>query len=201
MEARHEKGERILGLGLLLFLGSGSSTPQKICDPDGPPHPLLESLANTLDDLGIDVILGSAHEFEAPGASNDCPRPRLARLAEFKNNKPDGKKRGEFDKYDWTRGFKEGYVGAVMAARKEENPPKLDAEMERCLSVLVARADITCNFIMSWLAAQPGKRIFVAFTRDDLQYANQVVAALLAEGYTAFVYIREGEQEVVCPKI
>lgn len=159
----------------------------KILDRDGPPHPILSSLADALDAAGVDVILGKAADFAAP------ERPRLATLEGFESSR--GRDWGRYWQDVWTTGFEEGLMGALLATERGEEPPALEREMERCRKVPAAAADVTCDFVEEWLAAGEGKRVFIAFTRSDLAHAVTIRAALKESGYAGFIYLRDGEHD------
>lgn len=178
---------RLVSAALLLALGLSLHSSAKVLDPGTASHPVLTPLADTLDKAGIDVIVGRSVDFE-PSA-----RPRLAQLHGFA-----GQRKWDWGKYwrdVWINGFEKGLIGALIAMPKDVPPPAVDREVDRCAAVAAPPNDPTCEFLRAWLSASPDKRVFVAFTRSDLQTALSVQAALGEKGYATFVYLREGEKD------
>jgi hypothetical protein len=173
----------------LLLLLPGFA-PAVIIDPAGPKHELLQALAEPLDTMEIDVILGKASAF--PKSS----RPRLAQLQGFVGSERDW---SSFATDAWKHAFTEGVAGALIAFKNDpparELPPKAKEELKRCQGDENRAERETCRFLSDWLKAPPESRVFVAFTRSDRDLALQVQKALEQQHYTVFVYLREGNAD------
>lgn len=157
----------------------------KILDPSGPEHKVLQSVSDSLDSQGIDVILGKAKDFKTG------VRPRLALLDGFRaSEKVESWSEVSLD--SWTRRFEEGLVGALVGVKKSANP--VVRELERC-DKLTDGEDIICSFLDAWINSAPENRIFVAFTKSDLASAEKVKKTLEIQGYTVFTYLRENSQD------
>jgi len=169
-----------------LFLLFPGFAPAVILDPAGPKHELLQALAEPLDTMEVDVILGKASDF--PKSS----RPRLAQLQGFVGSERDW---GSFATDAWKHAFKEGAAGALIAFKSDsparELPPKTKEELQRCQGDENRAERETCRFLSDWLKA-PENLVFIAFTRSDREMALRVQKALEQHRYTVFVYLREG---------
>jgi hypothetical protein len=149
-----------------------------ILDPtsSGPDAALLRSLAQPLHQKQIDTILGDATAF--PPAS----RARLASLLGFKVEKEVWANQ---PKEGWSLAFEEGLLGAVVAYK----PPTLSKFDEVCRSSVQVDPE-GCRFVSDWLSADPEQRLFIAFTRSDVDIALAVKEVLERQGYVVFIYLR-----------
>ena len=168
---------RVLVIASLCLSGAA---PAKILDPGitGPESTILTAVADALDHSGVDVVLGQA------GAFPTSKRPRLAPLAGFV---PDKKDWGTLAPGSWSYSFKKGLMGALVAI---QGPPLLAAARTQCEQEPQADRE-PCEFVKAWLGASEERRMFVAFTRDDVAAALLVKEALEQRGYVVFLFLHD----------
>jgi hypothetical protein len=154
----------------------------KIIDPagDGPDAMLLRSWAESLDPVGIDVVLGRATALPVPD------RPRLASLKGYVPVQHDW---GGFVKEAWSLGFERGLTGVIFAVRPSDVPGNLARKKLDCDSGAAIEIE-PCKFVNDWLDAEPETRVFIAFTRDDIDAALAVKKSLEERGFVVFVFLK-----------
>lgn len=167
---------------LLFLLLSGALGWAKIINPQGggPDAKVLRSIARPLDRNDIDVVLGKADQFPL-GA-----RPRVASIVGFAPNKTDW---GTYLRQTWAHAFEGGVVG-VLVATKVGGKTTLDQKKRDCETGVVEEIE-PCEFVARWLAASEDRRIFVAFTKSDLDAAEGVKKALERQGYVVFLFLKD----------
>jgi hypothetical protein len=154
----------------------------KIIDPgsSGPDAKFLVTLEDVLEPLEVDVALGATTALPLSG------RPRLASLGGYVPHQKDW---GSFSKRAWEYAFAEGMAGIIFAAQPNPIPPKLAEAKAMCDASQAADIE-GCQFITDWLSADPEKRVFVAFTRNDFPAAKKVQQALQKSGFVAFLFLK-----------
>lgn len=165
----------LIGAAVLLgtaLLGAAILDPTSL----GPDAALLRSLAQPLHQEQIDTILGDATAF---------PPARRARLASLLGFKVEKEVWANQPKDGWSLAFEEGLLGAVVAYK----PPILSKFDEVCRSGVQADPE-GCRFVSDWLSADPEQRLFIAFTRSDVDIALAVKEVLERQGYVVFIYLR-----------
>jgi hypothetical protein len=173
---------------LLLAISFPLSAVAAVLDPDKPTHVVLQQIAPSLDIAGIDVILGRSMDF-APSE-----RPRVAQLNGFTGQS--GWEWAKYPKDVWVSGFEKGLIGALMAVPRDASAPIIDKETQRCAAIPAPKGDPICEFLRLWLDKNAqGKRIFIAFTRNDQSTALAVQSALESQGYATFMYLRDGDKD------
>jgi hypothetical protein len=159
------------------------SSSARILDPQSPRRDqVLTELADGLDRLNIDVILGATSTILSSG------RPRLANLANFSTSH--GRTWDHLKDDDWGHGFGEGFVGAIVAIRAEAKsgtPP--DGRV--CSNEVRIAEEEACKFLDDWVGSNLQSRVFLAFTRSDFPTAVQVMRLLEMRGYKVFLYLKD----------
>jgi len=155
----------------------------------GPARDLLLSLAAALDGNGIDVILGQAKNFPAG------EKPRLAALSGFSADKVDW---GSLTRESWEYGFYKGMIGSLFAVKapgKSTLKSGFEKKAEQCTQEKATQAREECAFVNQWINAPPESRVFVAFTKSDIEAARKVKNAMEKAGYVVFVYLRSDQNQ------
>jgi len=129
--------------------------------------PVLKELVKPLHEKGIDVFAGDA--------SGNWPttRPRIALLTGMSTAQPT-----DFDDLEWMASFKSGATGCVLGAKTSEPTGAAQTESE---------------FVTKWQNADPGKRVFLSFTSEDVEWAEKAAQVFQAKGYVTFVCLKSGE--------
>lgn len=150
-----------------------------VIDPKatGPEATFLLALAASLDQHGIDVILGNARNHKLAG------KPRLAALRGYQPKKQDW---GDLLKVQWQFAFSEGTVGVLFATKPV--PENLATQKVQC-DAMKGEKHI-CDFVRGWINSISDKRIFLAFTASDFDAADGVRKTLEDQGYTVFVFLK-----------
>jgi len=162
---------------LLVCIASAAILEQGIGPDDG----FLRGVWQTLDQVGIDVVLGSA------SALNPPETPRLAAL---KGYAPKEKDWGGFVKAAWPYAFAEGRAGVIFAYRPKDVPKQLAAKKANCDRLEPPEDEEACRFVNDWLGAEPEDRVFIAFTNEDFDAAAKVKIALERSGYVVFMFLK-----------
>lgn len=154
-----------------------------ILDPNsiGPHNQLLRSIAPYLHLHRIDTVLGNAVSLK--------PSKR-ARIAPLEGYHATGTDWNSILPAAWAQAFGDGLVGVIIAV-KSATPKNLQSKQTECEKPVVADQAV-CDFVNNWLKADKDKRIFVAFTRSDVDSASIVKSALEAQGYVVFIFLRPG---------
>jgi hypothetical protein len=170
----------ILCIAALLF--SFCFVAAKIVDPsgDGPEAALLKSWADNLDAAGVDVVMGIASTL--PLSS----RPRLASLRGYAPTRHDW---GAFTRQAWPLAFERGVAGVMFAVQANALPTNITRKKFECDTATGEETE-PCKFVNDWLSAEPDKRIFVAFTRDDFDAALAIKKSLEETGFVVFVFLK-----------
>jgi hypothetical protein len=155
----------------------------RVLDPEGngPNRDLLVAVAPSLEAFEIDVVLGASKDLPAP----DPARPRVASLLGFI---PAALDWGTFEQEDWERAFKRNAIG-VLIALKPSGQAHIDKYDERCRTHVPPLNSEGCNFVSSWLSADPQQRVFLAFTSADAWQASKTRLALQRAGYIVFIFL------------
>ncbi len=162
---------------LLVCMASGAILEQGIGPNDG----FLRGVWQTLDQVGIDVVLGSASALKPPET------PRLAAL---KGYAPKERDWGTFAKAAWPFGFAEGRAGVMFAYRAKDVPERLAEKKSACDRIEPPEDEEACRFVNDWLGAEPEDRVFIAFTNEDFDAAAKVKKAFERSGYVVFMFLR-----------
>jgi hypothetical protein len=125
-----------------------------------------------LDAQGIDIVPGFARDLDFKTER----RPRLAKLGGFPISDAKGKSPDQ-----WQEEFARGAFGYTVAYEPAKETP--------AAAVDPSNPD---RFHAEW-AKSSGRRVFVAFTRDDIAVAEKVALVLRTEGFVVFTYLRGGE--------
>jgi hypothetical protein len=154
-----------------------------IIDPEakGPEREFLNSLAHRFDVRGIDTVFGVA---------SALPVGQRARVGSLHGYAPIKQGWGSFAAGGWMHAFHEGIAGVIVGFL----PPNLEKKDIACS----AGPEIDpegCAFVREWLKSDPDKRVFIAFSKDDLDEAEKVASALRDEGYVAFVFLRDKSEK------
>lgn len=139
----------------------------RVVDISSKPDRLLDSLVANLDRGGIDIRRGPGN-IRKPFIPL---RPQLTRLENFPfTDSSKIRNSGRFTTHFEAGVFTESYLVAVDIGRPY--PDISEDEFEKV-----------------WGDAPKDKRIFVSFSRKDIEYAERVRAALEAEDYVTFLYL------------
>jgi hypothetical protein len=139
--------------------------------------PMLAALAAALHAHGIDVVPGQARDL----VFKRSLRPRLAKLAGFPIVPGVA---GTNDGRGWSKPFDDGALGYVASYRPASNDTNPASEAD------AADAE---KFLSAWRNVEEDARVFVAFTRADVESAQKVADAFRAKGYVVFTYLKSGE--------
>jgi hypothetical protein len=185
------RSRRILALLLIagMFLSSDRFDPAlgKVLDPNAisPEQPILSRIANDLDAHGIDVVYGRSTDYPLSTGS-----VRVAPLAGFTPNK---RAWDSYLKETWVSAFQKGVVGFIAAV--PNNSPVLSEANARCVQTIATLGADVCEFVRNWLSAPADQRVFIAFTKDDVDYATQVGKSLEKAGFTVFLFLKGKDQK------
>lgn len=166
---RPMRRERHWSLVIYLFaaamIGLPGTTRPAIVDPQSPRHPVLDRLASALDASKIDV----RRRWETGGAATG-ERPVVAPLDGYPASVRDLGVPEQFK-----QGFEAGaYREAVLVA----------------VSGHSGQVDMSSSeFRAAWNSAEASRRVFISFTKADLQSAEAVRTALMKNGYVVFTYV------------
>jgi hypothetical protein len=147
-----------------------------------PKPPVLEKIADQLDDVGVDVLLDHDSEAGQSGPSfGDAPR--LAPLIGFKSWSDRGIDLDGHSK--WMDAFAKGARGAVAAAPAdgEDTRPSLK------------------KFKKIWKNADREKRIVVTFDEDDLETAEKIADVLEKNDYAVYLAVASPDREDLKPEL
>jgi hypothetical protein len=136
--------------------------------------PFLAMFGAALDDHGIDFVPGDARDVDFKTEL----RPRLAKLRGFPMISSVESRSPE----RWQNEFARGAFNYLVAYQRPSDADRSSTE---------APSD-TNTFLARWAEA-PGRRIFVAFTREDSGVAEKVALVLRAQGLVVFTFLRGGE--------
>jgi hypothetical protein len=149
---------------ILLLLAIGFFASFKILDLNAKnPHLLLQRIAPQLELLGINVM----QDWNSKVAF-DNRAPIIAPLLDYPAKRQDPKFKERWDK-DLERGLVQGFAAVKYA---NEIPQK--------------------DFPTVWKKTRKEKRVFVSFTRADVDLANSFCKILEGQGYKPFTYIKDG---------
>jgi len=178
MNIKKSSAALLVALGLMACLASAA-----IIDPTGtgPDDGLLRSMAEKLDQSGLDVVLGKASDYAAP------EKPRLASLKGYAPKQQDW---GTFVKAGWSMAFERSLAGVIFAYRPGSIPDNLEEKKSECETVKPPEDEEACRFVTDWLAANPEERVFVAFTNEDFAAALEAKQAFEKSGYVVFMFLK-----------
>jgi hypothetical protein len=160
----------------------------RIIDPGSvsPERDILALIADDLDVHGIDTVYGN---------SGNYPLPEMAvRVAPLAGFAPRARQDwGSYLRQSWASAFGKGIIGFIAAVPNQASP--LDRAQEACTKDIFELGLDVCEFVRRWLAASSDQRVFIAFTKDDFDYANQVRQSLERAGYTVFVFLKGKDEK------
>jgi len=159
----------------------------RVLDPNAvsPERAILSRIAHDLDLQGIDTVYGKSTDYPLPAGG-----VRVAPLAGFTPNKRDW---GSYLKQTWVAAFQKGAVGFTAAV--PNNAPALSEANTKCIQNIATLGADVCDFVRKWLSSPPGQRIFIAFTKDDFDHANQVGKSLEKAGFTVFLFLKGKDEK------
>jgi hypothetical protein len=172
---------------LSIMFGLVVSAPTRVIDPDtrSEERSFLAGIADLLDSEGIDAVYGRSADHPLPNGS-----VRVAPLAGFA---PHGRDWGSFLSESWVAGFRKGIIG-VMVVVPGQKKSAVKSAHAACLKNIAKMGKDVCRFVDQWLSCPPDKRVFIAFTREDFEYANKVKLLLEKTGCIVFLFLNGKDQ-------
>jgi hypothetical protein len=175
-----------LFLALLIFVSLDLAF-SRVIDPNAtsPERPILALIASDLDSHGINIVYGRSTDYPLEDAG-----VRVAPLAGFAPNKRDW---GSYLPPTWASAFQKGVFGFIIAV--PNRPSAVGAAQESCMKDISDLGLDVCEFVRKWISAAPDQRVFIAFTKEDFERANQVRESLEKAGFTVFVFLKGKDQK------
>ena len=154
---------------VLLLIATGNSVFGKLLGNQIQLDPILAELVEPLNAKGIDVVAGNTANVGKP------KRPRIALLSDLTTN---------FENIvtneNWMKEFSSGITGYVAGVQT---------------NTISSIAQTEDEFLAKWQNATADKRIFLSFTKADVEKANIIAKTLQEQGYVTYVFLNTGEQE------
>jgi hypothetical protein len=150
-----------------------------------PEQPILSLVADELDARGIDTVFGKSADYTlSEGAV------RVAPLAGFTPHKQDW---GSYLNQTWESAFRKGVIGFIIAVPNQTS--SISEAGASCIKDILELGRDVCEFVHKWLTAPADRKVFVAFTKDDFEHADQVRISLEKAGFTVFLFLKGKDQK------
>jgi hypothetical protein len=153
----------------------------RVIDPDtvSPERPILSLIA---DDLPFDTVFWRSTDYPLPAGG-----VRIAPLAGFTPNQRDW---GSYVDLTWGAAFKDSAIGFIAAV-----PSAIGKAEASCIEDVAQLGNDVCEFVQKWVSSPPDRRVFIAFTKDDVEHANNVARSLEKAGYAVFIFLKGKDQK------